>query len=187
MWELSDQDNDTMLSLREFCISLYLMERYREGRPLPTSLPSSIMYDETLLSISGAPSHGYAGWGSGQGIAQVSCILVIFSLSLILYFVISKISVLQGFVQQPVMGPRPVTQTGTRPPVPAPVPHPGSGIGPNQQRNQAPALDDPFASHLGNGHSASSNFQETATDGENVIICIFILITKPKKAFSKLG
>lgn len=73
VWELSDQDNDTMLSLREFCISLYLMERYREGRPLPTALPSSIMFDETLLSISGAPSHGYAnaGWGSGQGIAQI--------------------------------------------------------------------------------------------------------------------
>lgn len=87
VWELSDQDNDTMLSLREFCISLYLMERYREGRPLPTALPSSIMFDETLLSISGAPSHGYAnaGWGSGQGIAHVSCILVIFSFCLILF------------------------------------------------------------------------------------------------------
>lgn len=83
VWELSDQDNDTMLSLREFCISLYLMERYREGRPLPTSLPSSIMFDQTLLSIPGAPSHGYAntGWGSGQGIAQIFMHL---SLSLIL-------------------------------------------------------------------------------------------------------
>ncbi|CAH8342251.1 unnamed protein product [Eruca vesicaria subsp. sativa] len=142
VWELSDQDNDTMLSLREFCISLYLMERYREGRPLPTSLPSSIMFDETLLSISGAPNQGYAnaGWGPGQ-----------------------------GFVQQPVMGARPITPpTGMRPPAPTPVPHPGSGIAPNQQRNQAPVMDDPFASHLGNGHSASSNVQEPATDGEKV-------------------
>ncbi|CAH8252997.1 unnamed protein product [Arabidopsis lyrata] len=109
VWELSDQDNDTMLSLREFCISLYLMERYREGRPLPTALPSSIMFDETLLSISGAPTHGYAnaGWGSGQ-----------------------------GFVQQPGMGVRPITPTtGMRPPVPAPGPHPGSGIPPNQLSN----------------------------------------------------
>ncbi|CAH8357242.1 unnamed protein product [Eruca vesicaria subsp. sativa] len=138
VWELSDQDNDMMLSLREFCISLYLMERYKEGRPLPPALPSSVMYDQTLLSISGAPSHGYAnaGWGSGQ-----------------------------GFVQQPVMGARPITPaTGMRPP----VSHPGSGIASNQERNQAPALDDPFASHLGNGHSASSNPQETATDGEKV-------------------
>ncbi|KAJ4867870.1 Calcium-binding EF hand family protein [Raphanus sativus] len=142
VWELSDQDNDTMLSLREFCISLYLMERYKEGRPLPPALPSSIMYDETLLSISGAPSRGYAnaGWGSGQ-----------------------------GFVQQPVMGPRPITPaTGMRPPVPAPAPQPGSGVASNQQRNQAPALDDPFASHLGNGYSPSSSPQETATDGEKV-------------------
>uniref|UniRef100_A0A1J3DBN7 Epidermal growth factor receptor substrate 15-like 1 n=1 Tax=Noccaea caerulescens TaxID=107243 RepID=A0A1J3DBN7_NOCCA len=141
VWELSDQDNDTMLSLREFCISLYLMERYREGRPLPTSLPSSIMFDQTLLSIPGAPSHGYAntGWGSGQGFVQQP--------------------------QQPVMGPRPITPpTGMRPP----VPHPGSGIAPNQPRNQAPALDDPFASHLGNGYSASSNLQEAETDGEKV-------------------
>ncbi|XP_010498512.1 PREDICTED: epidermal growth factor receptor substrate 15-like 1 isoform X1 [Camelina sativa] len=140
VWELSDQDNDTMLSLREFCISLYLMERYREGRPLPTDLPSSIRFDETLLSISGAPSHGYtnAGWGSGQ-----------------------------GFVQQPVMGARPITPTtGMRPPVPAPGPHPGSGISFNQQRNQAPGLDDP--SHLGNGYPASSNLPEAAADGEKV-------------------
>ncbi|KAJ4872880.1 Calcium-binding EF hand family protein [Raphanus sativus] len=35
VWDLSDQDNDSMLSLREFCIAVYLMERYREGRPLP--------------------------------------------------------------------------------------------------------------------------------------------------------
>ncbi|KAJ0247728.1 Uncharacterized protein HA466_0161490 [Hirschfeldia incana] len=142
VWELSDQDNDMMLSLREFCISLYLMERYKEGRPLPPALPTSIMYDETLLSISGAPSRGYAnaGWGSGQ-----------------------------GFVQQPVMGRRPITPpTGMRPPVPAPAPQPGSGIASNQQRNQAPASDDPFASHLGNGHAASSSVQETATDGEKV-------------------
>nr|VDD07060.1 unnamed protein product [Brassica rapa] len=141
VWELSDQDKDTMLSLREFCISLYLMERYKEGRPLPPALPSSIMYDETLLYISGAPSRGYAnaGWGSGQ-----------------------------GFVQQPVMGARPVTPPSVRPPVPAPAPHPGSGIASNQQRNQAPVLDDPFASHLGNGYSPSSNPQETATDEEKV-------------------
>ncbi|CAN8312736.1 unnamed protein product [Cochlearia groenlandica] len=144
VWELSDQDNDTMLSLREFCISLYLMERYREGRPLPSALPSSIMFDETLLSISGAPtpSHGYAnaGWGSGQGFVQQP---------------------------QPVMDVRP-PHTGMRPPGPAPVPHPGSGIAPNQQRNQTPSLDDPFASHLGNGYSASSNLEETSTDGEKV-------------------
>ncbi|KAF5747243.1 epidermal growth factor receptor substrate 15-like 1 isoform X1 [Tripterygium wilfordii] len=40
VWDLSDQDNDSMLSLREFCFALYLMERYKEGRPLPAALPS---------------------------------------------------------------------------------------------------------------------------------------------------
>ncbi|GJY99143.1 epidermal growth factor receptor substrate 15-like protein 1 [Tanacetum coccineum] len=41
VWDLSDQDNDNMLSLREFCIALYLMERYREGQNLPPTLPSN--------------------------------------------------------------------------------------------------------------------------------------------------
>lgn len=31
VWDLSDQDNDSMLSLNEFCIALHLMERHREG------------------------------------------------------------------------------------------------------------------------------------------------------------
>lgn len=34
VWDLSDQDGDSMLSLREFCTALYLLERFREGRPL---------------------------------------------------------------------------------------------------------------------------------------------------------
>ncbi|KAG1361086.1 epidermal growth factor receptor substrate 15 [Cocos nucifera] len=42
VWDLSDQDNDGMLSLREFCTALYLMERYREGRPFPAVLPNSL-------------------------------------------------------------------------------------------------------------------------------------------------
>ncbi|KAJ0969035.1 hypothetical protein J5N97_021912 [Dioscorea zingiberensis] len=37
VWDLSDQDNDSMLSLREFCTALYLMERYR-GRDAPFHL-----------------------------------------------------------------------------------------------------------------------------------------------------
>eukprot|EP00252_Welwitschia_mirabilis_P016443 TRINITY_DN3627_c0_g3_i1.p1 TRINITY_DN3627_c0_g3~~TRINITY_DN3627_c0_g3_i1.p1 ORF type:complete len:1049 (+),score=297.10 TRINITY_DN3627_c0_g3_i1:362-3508(+) len=53
VWDLSDQDGDSMLSLREFCIALYLMERFREGRPLPQVLPSGIFVDEALKSIAG--------------------------------------------------------------------------------------------------------------------------------------
>ncbi|XP_010534255.1 PREDICTED: epidermal growth factor receptor substrate 15-like isoform X2 [Tarenaya hassleriana] len=142
VWELSDQDNDTMLSLREFCIALYLMERYRDGRPLPTALPQSVMFDETLLSISGPPNLSYAnaGWGSGQ-----------------------------GFVQQPGMGARPITQpTGARPQVPGPAPHPGSGIESNQERTQVPDLGDPFANHLGDGNSVSSKLPEVEAEGEKV-------------------
>ena len=71
VWDLSDQDNDSMLSLREFCFALYLMERYREGRPLPSALPSNVMFDETLLSMTGQPnvSYGNAAWGPNPGIS----------------------------------------------------------------------------------------------------------------------
>ncbi|KAJ0969075.1 hypothetical protein J5N97_021952 [Dioscorea zingiberensis] len=61
VWDLSDQDNDSMLSLREFCTALYLMERYREGRTLPPMLPNSVKYDETLLHGTGQPSLSYGG------------------------------------------------------------------------------------------------------------------------------
>lgn len=40
IWDLSDQDQDSMLSHREFCTALYLMEKSREGRPLPPVLPT---------------------------------------------------------------------------------------------------------------------------------------------------
>ncbi|XP_024524130.1 actin cytoskeleton-regulatory complex protein pan1 isoform X2 [Selaginella moellendorffii] len=43
IWDLSDQDGDSMLSLREFCIALYFMERYREGRPPPSVLPAGFL------------------------------------------------------------------------------------------------------------------------------------------------
>ncbi|BFI25676.1 epidermal growth factor receptor substrate 15 [Marchantia polymorpha subsp. ruderalis] len=46
VWDLSDQDGDSMLSLREFCTALYLMERFREGRPLPPVLPTGFHYDD---------------------------------------------------------------------------------------------------------------------------------------------
>lgn len=73
VWDLSDQDSDSMLSLREFCFALYLMERYREGRPLPAMLPRNVMLDETLLSMTGQSpnaSYGNAAWGPRPGIFQ---------------------------------------------------------------------------------------------------------------------
>lgn len=69
VWDLSDQDNDGMLSLREFCIALYLMERHRAGTPLPPALPDSLRHDETLLRATGLPSTAYNGpsWQQNQG------------------------------------------------------------------------------------------------------------------------
>jgi len=59
-----------MLSLREFCIALYLMERYREGRPLPALLPNNLRFDETLLQATGQPSTAYGSpsWQMSPGI-----------------------------------------------------------------------------------------------------------------------
>ncbi|XP_010539673.1 PREDICTED: epidermal growth factor receptor substrate 15-like 1 [Tarenaya hassleriana] len=72
IWDLSDQDNDSMLSLREFCIAVYLMERYRESRPLPPVFPSTIIASESMFSAPGQPvaSHGNAPWGAARGFQQ---------------------------------------------------------------------------------------------------------------------
>ena len=69
VWDLSDQDNDSMLSLKEFCTALYLMERYREGCPLPAVLPNSLRFDETLLLSTGQHSSAYSGssWQQNPG------------------------------------------------------------------------------------------------------------------------
>ncbi|PKA47753.1 hypothetical protein AXF42_Ash014530 [Apostasia shenzhenica] len=72
VWDLADQDSDSMLSLREFCIALYLMERYREGRPLPSALPDVLRFDETLLHATGQPAISPVGpiWRPNPGLSQ---------------------------------------------------------------------------------------------------------------------
>lgn len=71
VWDLADQDDDSMLSLREFCTALYLMERYREGRPLPAMLPNSLRYDETLVLATGQPpSYSGASWQRNPGLTN---------------------------------------------------------------------------------------------------------------------
>ncbi|KAL8125426.1 uncharacterized protein LOC141720441 [Apium graveolens] len=72
VWDLSDQDNDSMLSLREFCIALYLMERFREGRPLPSVLPSNIILEDAQFPATGQPAVGYgnATWRHNPGMQQ---------------------------------------------------------------------------------------------------------------------
>ncbi|GBG76552.1 hypothetical protein CBR_g22300 [Chara braunii] len=49
VWDLSDENDDSMLSHKEFCIALYLVERTREGRPLPPVLPSGIHAEDSPL------------------------------------------------------------------------------------------------------------------------------------------
>lgn len=84
VWDLSDQDNDSMLSTREFCIALYLMERYREGRPLPAALPSSILSDETLMTVSGQTPN----WGQPPGteLNMFTLLTIWHELTLIIYY-----------------------------------------------------------------------------------------------------
>ncbi|CAJ1971646.1 unnamed protein product [Sphenostylis stenocarpa] len=69
VWDLSDQDNDSMLSLREFCIALYLMERHREGRVLPAVLPNNIMVDLPTAVQPAAP-YSAVPWGNPSGFQQ---------------------------------------------------------------------------------------------------------------------
>ncbi|TVU07526.1 hypothetical protein EJB05_40884 [Eragrostis curvula] len=72
VWDLSDQDKDGMLSFREFCTAVYLMERHREHRALPDVLPDNIWAEGTSLpstgqfaeNPSGPAPHPSAGFGS---------------------------------------------------------------------------------------------------------------------------
>ncbi|KAL5778380.1 hypothetical protein ACOSP7_011306 [Xanthoceras sorbifolium] len=132
VWDLSDQDSDSMLSLREFCFALYLMERYREGRPLPAALPRNVMLDETLLAMTGQPNatYGHAAWGPSP----------------------------VGFGQQQVMGARSMPPAaGLRPPAPVTAPNADGAMMVNQQKSTAPVLDDSFANQLDNGQQNSVN------------------------------
>eukprot|EP00257_Ricinus_communis_P026166 XP_025013580.1 epidermal growth factor receptor substrate 15-like 1 isoform X2 [Ricinus communis] len=143
VWDLSDQDNDSMLSLREFCTALYLMERSREGRTLPTILPSSIMSDETLLSATSHPtaSHGSGAWGSASVLRQ----------------------------PQVMPGPRPTPAAAARPPRPPPVHH-ADEKQPGQQKPKVPVLENHLVDQLSQDEqdSLNSKFQEAAQADKKV-------------------
>ncbi|KAK2975686.1 hypothetical protein RJ640_027789 [Escallonia rubra] len=145
VWDLSDQDNDSMLSLREFCIALYFMERYREGRPLPPVLPSGIMFEETLSPASGqlAAPHGNATWRPTSGLQQA----------------------------QSTAGARPVTTAaGGRPPRPVPIPQPEEAVPTTQQRPRVPVLEKHFMNQLSTEeqNALNSKFQE-ATEADKKV------------------
>ncbi|GER37051.1 calcium-binding EF hand family protein [Striga asiatica] len=140
VWDLSDQDNDSMLSLNEFCIALYLMERYREGRSLPATLPSSIIFDQTLLPSSGQPAAAYsnASWRPSP-----------------------------GFQQPPgAKNARPITSTGVGKP-PRPVPQPDEPI---QQKAKVPVLEKYLLDQLSTEEQDSLNKKfEEAKDAEKKV------------------
>ncbi|XP_011096959.1 intersectin-1 isoform X1 [Sesamum indicum] len=142
VWDLSDQDNDSMLSLREFCIALYLMERYREGRPLPMSLPNSVMFEETLFPVSSQPAGAYnnTSWRPTPGLGQ----------------------------PQGTKGARPVTSAGGgRPPRPVPIPQPDEPV---QQKAKVPVLEKHLVDQLSTEEQDSLNKKfEEAKDAEKKV------------------
>lgn len=131
VWDLSDQDNDSMLSLREFCIALYLMERHREGRPLPRTLPNGIMVDEALLSASGrqAASYGNTAWRPTPGL------------------------------QHPQVTPaaRPPIAPRAKPPAQAPLPLPEEVIQSAPQKSKVPVLEKHLVNQLSEQEQTSLN------------------------------
>lgn len=160
VWDLSDQDSDSMLSLKEFCFALYLMERYREGRPLPESLPSNVIFDETLMSMTGHPKlpHGNAAWGVGPGIFTNLYYLNFFLLNISSLIFHSSLS--QGFQQQQGMpGTQPVAPAaGLRPPVQGTPAWADGTVLPEQKKSGTSVLDDSFL----NGTDNSKQDIETA-------------------------
>ncbi|KAF4370495.1 hypothetical protein G4B88_005216 [Cannabis sativa] len=145
VWDLSDQDNDSMLSLKEFCFALYLMERFREGRPLPAALPNNVLFDETLLSLTGQPRapHGNAAWSPSPGTSF-------------------------GQQRQGMPGPQPMgPNVNLRPTVQENAPR-QDGVQSNQQSSRASAFGDLFPDQRDNGHqsSAVSKPEETAATGQ---------------------
>ncbi|KAG5613615.1 hypothetical protein H5410_024896 [Solanum commersonii] len=142
VWDLADQDNDSMLSLREFCVALYLMERYREGRPLPSTLPNSVMLDETLLALAGPPTaaYGSTGWGPASGIRP----------------------------PQGMPGVQPIAHPGLRPPMQGALPQSDRAMQFNQQNARATSMNNSHMDQLSNGEQnmSESNGEETAA-GEN--------------------
>ncbi|KAI8003142.1 putative calcium-binding protein C800.10c [Camellia lanceoleosa] len=139
VWDLSDQDNDSMLSLREFCVALYLMERFREGRPLPPTLPSNILLDETLLSLTGQPNASYGNVARGPT---------------------------AGFrPQQGMPGARPVASAaGMRPPVPGMFPQADGTIHFDQQKARMHLMESSHGNQLSNGEQNTVDTESAETE-----------------------
>ncbi|XP_022968928.1 epidermal growth factor receptor substrate 15-like 1 [Cucurbita maxima] len=148
VWDLSDQDNDSMLSVREFCIALYLLERHREGHVLPAMLPSTIMFDFPSNGhpvTPAASNHSNAAWRTTAGHQQ----------------------------HQGVPGPgnlHGASTIGVRPPIPSAALPVGDEPQTNQPKSKVPVLDKNLVSQLSTEeqNSLNSKFQE-AEDAEKKV------------------
>ncbi|XP_010537368.1 PREDICTED: epidermal growth factor receptor substrate 15-like 1 [Tarenaya hassleriana] len=139
IWDLSDQDNDSMLSLREFCIAVYLMERYREGRPLPPVLPSTVITNENMFSAPGQPvaQYGNASYGAARGLQQ----------------------------QQVPGAARPPPIPKGKPPRPVPASHSDGTAEPTPPKRKVPVLEKHLVDQLSKEEQGSLNskFEEAVT------------------------
>ncbi|KAL9244906.1 hypothetical protein vseg_018621 [Gypsophila vaccaria] len=142
VWDLSDQDNDSMLSLREFCIALYLMERFREGRPLPAVLPSNVMLD---FPVNPQPPSAYGNSFRGYS---------------------------AGFPQPqgPGAGQRPSARPPGKPPLPIPAPLSDDRLPPKPQKAKVPVLEKHLVDQLSEEEQKSLNlkFQEASEANKKV-------------------
>ncbi|PKU75568.1 hypothetical protein MA16_Dca011344 [Dendrobium catenatum] len=145
VWDLSDQDSDSMLSLREFCVAVYLMERYREGRPLPSVLPNSVKFDQTLILATGQPSSAYgaSAWQPRPALSQ-----------------------------QPMPGslsvvPPTRVESSTRTPIPS---QPDDVVSPVQPKTKVPVLEQNMLNQLSEEEQKALNSKlQEATDADNKV------------------
>ncbi|XP_024631099.1 uncharacterized calcium-binding protein C800.10c isoform X1 [Medicago truncatula] len=141
--DLSDQDNDSMLSLNEFCIALHLMERHREGHALPAVLPNNILLD---LPTSGQPANllSPVTWGNQSGVQQQQ--------------------MMTG------SGAQHLNPTAGWPPRPAAVPPSDEGPQSKQQKSKIPVLEKHLTNQLSSDEQNSINlkFQE-ATEANKMV------------------
>ncbi|KAL8129553.1 hypothetical protein V2J09_018708 [Rumex salicifolius] len=161
VWDLADQDNDSMLSLREFCIALYLMERYREKRPIPSVLPSHIMYNlpPAVQTTGGHPTWGYSH-GPQQPVRPG-------------FGSLAPTHPPPGGLQQPAMpgfGPRPPTRPPAgKPPLPLPA-NTDNRAQPKEPKAKVPVLEKHLVDQLSEGEQKSLNtkFQEATEANKKV-------------------
>ncbi|XP_051124137.1 uncharacterized protein LOC127246675 [Andrographis paniculata] len=149
VWDLADQDSDSMLSLREFCIALYLMERHKEGHSLPAALPQSVMFSETLSCLVGPPTvHGNMGWDPATGLRP----------------------------QQAMPNVQPITPTGVTPPMQPTVSQPDVQF--NQKNARGSLVDNSHLNQSSNGEvnfletkgSGAEEANEKVDEKENVLL-----------------